>query len=785
MNIQIDDKIFYFSQEIPEEIFDLINREMVNTKEFLEDPDNVIFIVQDNIIGMSKYFYPFKDDMIIYDCKERGFSYIRPIYQNEQQYINMERIGIILEQPDKNIGVIIKKELLHDQLNKTQIIKLIPKLPHNEIYNATTLSFLKNSFIHGAVSALHCQDGYHGREYLPIDCIEEIANIDDFLVIKSDNYTLSIPPFFKFENLKDNINDNTIKLLDYVINNKDDFLNLSKEQRKYLDKLGYKNPLRYPKQYFNICEEEKTYRNLKGFDKLINLSNYNNDIKNFNLFDLSNVIYTKNTDSKIIGKKDLSIIKDLILNLYPNNLILAGGFALACYKHTEEYNDIDIFIHSCNEIEAKNIIRNVYGNILSSKIVNTFTDSENAFTIYIEYDDNILKIQFIKRIYNSPSEIIHGFDIDSCCILYDNNSDNFYCTKRGLYSLINNTNIVNFDKLSPSYEYRLLKYYKRGFNIYIPQYKYYKDNFIFDINQLTKTNGNIINIYFLNGECYNISDYDNNPSDIDNIEETINNLKFKIINPSEQISNTINSIVLEDILNWYPNSTKEIYNYTPLSSNIIEIDNIIQKNNIGKNLISLKENNSVELKNKSIIIDFLKIFEGKIIAGGNYVLGHLTNKNFYSGIDLYIFKSDPILINTYITMISKGFKTYYLSKFIDINFIDYYGYSEKIYGDYIEIMYEFQYEHMDLVDSIETIPGIRIYTKNIESYNDIFNLYKFDIQKIILTNENRIFLPENSKYCIEEQIIPTKKYINVPTIFYKNGYKQLPSKNNFYDKILE
>ena len=130
-------------------------------------------------------------------------------------------------------------------------------------------------------------------------------------------------------------------------------------------------------------------------------------------------------------------------------------------------------------------------------------------------------------------------------------------------------------------------------------------------------------------------------------------------------------------------------------------------------------------------------------------------------------------------------KTYYLSKFIDINFIDYYGYSEKIYGDYIEIMYEFQYEHMDLVDSIETIPGIRIYTKNIESYNDIFNLYKFDIQKIILTNENRIFLPENSKYCIEEQIIPTKKYINVPTIFYKNGYKQLPSKNNFYDKILE
>lgn len=76
--------------------------------------------------------------------------------------------------------------------------------------------------------------------------------------------------------------------------------------------------------------------------------------------------------------------------------------------------------------------------------------------------------QAILRLYRTPSEILHGFDVDSCCLGWD--GQRIWMTQRALYSICNGLNTVNFDRLSPSYERRLAKYGTRGMAIQVPNF---------------------------------------------------------------------------------------------------------------------------------------------------------------------------------------------------------------------------------------------------------------------------------------------------------------------------
>lgn len=76
--------------------------------------------------------------------------------------------------------------------------------------------------------------------------------------------------------------------------------------------------------------------------------------------------------------------------------------------------------------------------------------------------------QIILRSYKTFSEIIHGFDVDCCCLGFD--GVNLWATPRAIVSLRDGFNRVNFDLLSPSYEYRLAKYGSRGMPIKVPDF---------------------------------------------------------------------------------------------------------------------------------------------------------------------------------------------------------------------------------------------------------------------------------------------------------------------------
>lgn len=58
--------------------------------------------------------------------------------------------------------------------------------------------------------------------------------------------------------------------------------------------------------------------------------------------------------------------------------------------------------------------------------------------------------------------------MDSCCLGFD--GDTFWATDRALHALETKSNKVNFDRLSPSYEYRLAKYGTKGFACDIPNF---------------------------------------------------------------------------------------------------------------------------------------------------------------------------------------------------------------------------------------------------------------------------------------------------------------------------
>ncbi len=78
-------------------------------------------------------------------------------------------------------------------------------------------------------------------------------------------------------------------------------------------------------------------------------------------------------------------------------------------------------------------------------------------------------IQIVLRLYQSPAEILAGFDIDAPCFAFDGR--HVITNPRALVALIRQANTIDITRRSPSYEMRLAKYASRGFEIYFPELK--------------------------------------------------------------------------------------------------------------------------------------------------------------------------------------------------------------------------------------------------------------------------------------------------------------------------
>jgi hypothetical protein len=133
------------------------------------------------------------------------------------------------------------------------------------------------------------------------------------------------------------------------------------------------------------------------------------------------------------------------------------------------HNNLEGRLHVIDNDNEHNKIYDLLDTLMSYinyNVTTTCTRTANAIT-FVDKESK-LEVQVILRLYQSPSEVIHGFDVDSCCFGFDGES--LWMTHRAHYAIKNGYNTVNFDRLSPSYEMRLVKYGTRGMPIKIPNF---------------------------------------------------------------------------------------------------------------------------------------------------------------------------------------------------------------------------------------------------------------------------------------------------------------------------
>lgn len=124
-------------------------------------------------------------------------------------------------------------------------------------------------------------------------------------------------------------------------------------------------------------------------------------------------------------------------------------------------------IHDCIYRFLNLYVDMLHGFPLFSRTENAITMSTAGCQNY-NRNDKVLYGQVILRVYKTYSEVLHGFDVDSCCMGFD--GKNLLFTERAVCALRSRVNRVNFSRMSPSYEYRLAKYAKRGIPIKVPRF---------------------------------------------------------------------------------------------------------------------------------------------------------------------------------------------------------------------------------------------------------------------------------------------------------------------------
>ncbi|TKX26280.1 ankyrin repeat-containing protein 4 [Elsinoe australis] len=128
-------------------------------------------------------------------------------------------------------------------------------------------------------------------------------------------------------------------------------------------------------------------------------------------------------------------------------------------------SDVDLFLYGLSEEQAVEKIKQIEKCVKDSILTETTTiRTKNAITIASQYPTR--HIQVVLRLYKSVSEILTGFDVDSSCAAYD--GQEVFASPRAIGAFMTQINTIDLSRRSPSYESRLSKYSKRGFEVYWP-----------------------------------------------------------------------------------------------------------------------------------------------------------------------------------------------------------------------------------------------------------------------------------------------------------------------------
>jgi ankyrin repeat protein len=257
-------------------------------------------------------------------------------------------------------------------------------------------------------------------------------------------------------------------------------------------------------------EKEKTNKFIRKLEIMIKKSFIENKPKilnnpYINLFSVFNNLSIINTEQKrivtdiIIFKTKFNIYSEHQLSdINWQNIICAGESVLNCiqsidytdvndlrkyYQTNNALDTINLYIHGLNELDAAKKVKEIYNSIVSHNPYDVLyfqTDDDINFISKFPFKNIKIKL----KLYKSPAEIILFEPIDCCCMCY--NGIDVYMSPRGHYSLISMINMVG---LEVNNEYELYKFYKKGFDILIPELDYNVLNPLIYNNSLCNTSG--------------------------------------------------------------------------------------------------------------------------------------------------------------------------------------------------------------------------------------------------------------------------------------------------------
>ena len=291
--------------------------------------------------------------------------------------------------------------------------------------------------------------------------------------------------------------------------------------------------------------------------------------------------------------KPLAIFRRFLNTKYIKNYIMAGGSAFGTLTGNK-FSDYDMFFFSCTKKHSKMIIDDFIKR--ADRFITEVYYNENVITVHLYFitiNGNSCReiVQFILRVYNSPSEVIHGFDTDNSCILYDFVTNSYWFTERFMYSLKYGVNTVNFERLSPSYEYRLIKGLIRSVSIDIPLFeRYYKE---IQLGNISKENGLsiiirecMIDYKYTNPDKFNnsrVNPYDYGGYEIGKYRGQ--KIDFKIANPSEQSIGTFHRTILDNVELWYKQSSKLVLKEIAAKQKYIKVETVAEQSPVDKLVI--------------------------------------------------------------------------------------------------------------------------------------------------------------------------------------------------------
>ena len=181
------------------------------------------------------------------------------------------------------------------------------------------------------------------------------------------------------------------------------------------------------------------------------------------------------------NRKHPNILNRIQHILLHEPIIIAGGSVLEALTGTEGIrtsewwsgdSDVDLFIYTQSASEATRIAKRVFVSLAAINEKWVIMRSPGVMTIH-SWNNRFgrigEKIQIILRLYDSPTEVLFGFDCDCCCCAFDGRE--VWATSRCLYALKNGINVLNPLHAWPnksSYELRLAKYAARGFPVAAP-----------------------------------------------------------------------------------------------------------------------------------------------------------------------------------------------------------------------------------------------------------------------------------------------------------------------------